>query len=285
MFAYLIYILTLTGIYAIVMLAYAVPLGYAGMVNFGEVGLLAVGAYTAAILTTHGVSFWLALPAAALASGLAGFLLSLPARRVKGDYYALITLGFIFIVNGVIVNWTGVTGGPFGISGIRRPAGFEDPFFFFLLVTGMLCAISYFVHRVLRSPFGRALEAVRDDDVVAESLGKPTAKLRMTALTLSAILTGLAGALLAHFIQFINGQIFWLDNAVFLLAGPVVGGLASFRGVFAGTALVYLMFESVRFLPLSPDLVGPVRLMAFSGLLLLVVLTRPKGLLGRAQLE
>ena len=285
MIAYLTYILTLIAIYVIVNLAYAIPVGYTGMLNLGHVGLFAVGAYTSAILTTNGVSFWLALPLAGLIAGVAGFLLALPARRIRGDYYALMTLGFTFVVSAVILNGGELTRGPLGITGIERPGGFTDPFTFFILCVVILGVVALFVYRLVSSPFGRALEAVRDDDLVAKSLGKPTGKLRVISLTVSAVIVGIAGALLAHFLQFINAQVFWLDNVVFVLAALVVGGLASFPGAIAGTVLLIAFQESVRFLPIVPDLVGSLRLAVFALLLLAVVLFRPKGLLGRAQLE
>lgn len=285
MAAYLIHTLTLIGIYIIVALSYAIPVGYTGMLNLGHIGLLAIGAYTAAILTVKGVSFWLGLIVAAAITGFAGFLLALPARRIKGDYYALITLGFTFVVNAILLNWINMSGGPFGISGIKRPAGFAEPVSFLLLVLVFLVLTALFVYRLVKSPLGRALESVRDDDLVAESLGKPTAKLRIISLFVSAIIVGVAGALLAHFIQFINPQVFWLDNVLWVLAGLVVGGLASFEGAIWGMVILYVFSEPLRFLALPPGILGPLRLMIFSILLLLVILFRPKGIMGRAQLE
>lgn len=286
---YLIHTLTLVSIYVIVGLSFAIPVGYTGLLNLGHVGLLAIGAYTAAILTTNGFSFWLALPAAAVVTGLVGFLLSIPTRRIKGDYYALMTLGFMFVVNAVILNSGALTGGPFGISGIARPEPFISPPAFLLLALFAALFASIFVWKLVSSPFGRALEAVRDDELVAESLGKPIGKLRMISLTVSAVLVGLAGALLAPFLQFINAQVFWLDNAVWILAALVIGGLASFRGAILGTVILFGIFESIRFLPLQGELLatllGPLRLIIFSLLLLFVVLFKPKGIWGKAQLE
>ena len=115
---YLVHTLTLASIYVMVALSYALPVGYGGMLNLGHIGLLGVGAYTAAILTSSGISFWLALVAAAIVTGIIGFLLALPARRIKGDYYALMTLGFTFVANAVFLNWLSVTSGPYGITGI-----------------------------------------------------------------------------------------------------------------------------------------------------------------------
>ena len=285
MTAYFVHTLTLASIYLIVSVSYAIPVGYTGMLNLGHVGLLAVGAYTAAISMTRGMSFWLALPLAAAVTAVVGFLLAIPARRIKGDYYALMTLGFTFVVNAVLLNWISLTSGPFGISGISRPEGFTDPLFFLALVLAVLGSVSAIAYRIVHSPFGNALEAVRDDDLVAESLGKPTTKLRIASLTISAVIVGIAGALLAPFLQFINPQVFWLDNAVWILAALVIGGLASFPGAIVGTLLLFAIFEPIRFLPLPPGLVGSLRLLIFSLLLLGAVLFRPKGLMGRAQLE
>lgn len=282
--AYFIYLATLIAIYVIVALAYAIPVGYTGLLNLGHIGLLALGAYTGAILTTNGILFWLALPAAMVVTGLVGWLLAWPSRRIKGDYYALVTLGFTFVVTAVLLNWMSLTQGPFGITGIARPAGFVAPARYLLLVLVITVAVAGFVHRLMSSPFGRALESVRDDEEAAESLGKPVEKLKVISLTVSAALVGLAGALLAHFIQFINPQIFGLDNVLWVLAALVVGGLASVRGAIWGMVLLYALFEPLRFLHISPDVVGSLRLIIFSTLLLATVLVRPRGLFGRAQL-
>lgn len=282
---YLIHNATLALIYVIVALSYALPVGYGGMLNLGHVGLLGVGAYAAAVLAVHGVPFFLALLAAAAITGAVGFLIALPARRIRGDYYALMTLGFTFVANAVFLNWVRVTEGPFGITGIPRPDGFASPPLFLLLVAVAAMLTFLFVRRIVRSRFGKALEAVRDDPTVAESLGKPTGRLRIVSLLVSAILVGVAGALLAYFIQFINPQVFWLDNVVWIIAALVIGGLASLRGAVIGMLLLFMLLEAIRFLPIPPALVGSMRLAVFALALLLVVMFKPKGLFGRAQLE
>lgn len=283
--SYLIHNATLALIYVIVALSYAIPVGYGGMLNLGHIGLLGVGAYTAAVLAVRGLPFFVTLLAAAAITGMVGFLLALPARRIRGDYYALMTLGFTFVANAVFLNWMRVTEGPFGITGIPRPGGFASPPLFLLLVAIMALVTFLFVRRIVRSRFGKALEAVRDDHTVAESLGKPTGKLRIISLFASAVLVGIAGALLAYFMQFINPQIFWFDNVVWILAALVIGGLASLRGAVAGMLALFALFEVIRFLPIPPALVGSLRLALFAFTLLFVVLVKPKGFFGRAQLE
>ena len=285
MIQYLIYNATLVLIYVMVSLSFALPVGFTGLVNLGQVGLFAIGAYASAILTTHGISFWIALPLSALITMLVGLLLALPARRVKSDYYALLSLGFLFVVNSILIGWINLTRGPFGISGIDRPAFFQTPVSFLLLTFAVTVIIGLFVYRLIRSPFGKALEAVRDDDQVAESLGKPVGKLRVLSIFISAFIVGIAGAFLAHFIRFINPQLFWLDNVIWILAALVLGGLASFRGAIFGMVFLFIATEAIRFFPFSSDVLGALRLISLSLLLLGFVLFKPKGLFGRAQLE
>ncbi len=282
---YFIFVLTNALIYGIITLGYAVPVGYTGMVNFGQAGMLAVGAYTAAILGAHGIPAPLAILAAALLTGLAGFLLGLPARRLKSDYYALITLGFIFVMNSVILNWTPLTGGPFGISGIQRPQGFHTSAGFLFLTAVTLLVLGVIVRRLMQSPFGRVLGAIRDDEEVAASLGKRVTRSKLVAMTLSGVVSGIGGAYLAYFIQFINERVFWLDLAVFLLAALVLGGLASFQGSLLGVAVLFVLQEPLRFLPLPGTYLGPLRIMLWSLLLLLCVLFRPRGIAGKAELD
>jgi len=268
-----------------VALSYAISVGYAGLLNLGHIAIFAIGAYTSAILATNGFSFWIAIIAAASISGISGLLIAIPSKKIKGDYYALVTLGFAFVINAIFLNWIDVTRGPLGISGIGRPAGFTGSISFFVLTLFFVLLTAFFVYRMTNSPFGRALEAVRDDDLVAESLGKPVVKLRIVALVVSSVIAGVAGALLAHFLQFINPQIFWLDNIVWILSALVIGGLASLRGAVVGMIILFAIFEPLRFLPLPLDLIGALRLAIFSLLLLLITIFRPKGLFGRAQLD
>lgn len=282
---YFIYLFTEISIYLMVALSYAIPLGYGGLVNFGHIGLFAIGAYSGAILTTHGVSFWFALPLSGIITGIAGFFLALPSRKIKGDYYALMTLGFTFVVNAAILNLAPLTRGPLGLTGIERPEGFSGPLRFLGVNIVLLLLVGSIVYRIAHSSFGKALESVRDDALLAESLGKPVVKLKIIALTLSAFLVGVAGASFSHFLQFINANIFWLDRVVWIVSALVIGGLASFRGAIFGMALLYLISEPIRFLPIPSSSVGPVRMIIFSLLLLVVVIYRPRGIFGRAQLE
>ncbi|MDP2933449.1 MAG: branched-chain amino acid ABC transporter permease, partial [bacterium] len=239
-----------------------------------------------AILTTRfDWPFFLAFLAAGLLTAAIGVLLSLPSAKIKGDYFALLTLGFAFVAMAVFINWTNVTRGTLGIRGIERPEGFTEPLQFLVLVL-IIVLVSYLIlRRLTASPFGRVLEAIRDDEMVAESLGKNIIKAKMISLGVSGFFVGLAGSLFAHFIRYISPNSFWLDPLVLSLAAIVIGGLASLRGALLGAVLVFLFSESLRFLDIPSSVVGPLRVIIFMVILLLIILWRPKGIWGRADLE
>jgi len=286
MSAYLIHITILTLITIIASFSFNLSVGYTGMVNFGIAGLLGVGAYASAILgRSFDWPFWASVLVAAILTMIVSGLLAIPARKIKGDYYALVTLGFMFVAQAIYINWESLTRGTLGISGIPRPEGFasnQDFLVITVIVTGI---IFLFLWQFLRSPFGRALEAVRDDEEVAEALGKPIFKLKMISMLISGFILGIAGAFLAHFIQFISPGTFWLDWLIFPLAAVIVGGLASMRGTVLGVIIIMFIVESLRFAPIPDALVGPLRIIVYMVLLLLIIIYRPKGIMGRAQLE
>lgn len=286
MVVFVFHILTLVAIYVMIALSLNLAMGYTGLVNFGHIGLLGAGAYTSAILMTKFEwNFWPALLAAALVSGALGALISLPSKKIKDDYFALLTLGFLFITSAIFINWTEMTRGTLGIRGITRPEAFSEPLTFFLLCF-LFALFTYVVlHQIVSSPFGRVLEAIRDDELVAESLGKNVGKAKIISLSLSGVFVGIAGALLATFLRLINPGTFWLDPLVLALASVVIGGLASLRGSVAGVLLVFAVSESLRFFSIPSSMVGPLRIIIFMFALLLIILWRPKGIFGRADLD
>ena len=284
--AYLIHLGSLVGIYILMSMSFNLVVGYTGMLNLGHVGLMAIGAYTSAILVKNfDVPFAVGLLAAGILTALIAALLALPAKKIRGDYYALVTLGFLFVVSAILINWEAVTRGTLGIPGIPRPEGFESNTMFLLIVVVITVLAFLFLDRLVTSPFGRALEAVRDDEEVAESLGKPVFKLKVLSMIISGFIVGVAGALLAHFVQFIAPNSFWLDLLVWALAGMMIGGVASMRGTVMGVVILFGLLEPLRFIDMPSNLIGPLRLIIMMALLLLIILYRPRGLMGRAELE
>ncbi len=261
-------------------------IGYTGLMNFGHIALMGAGAYTSAIVTkTYDLPIIVGIVGAGLFAMALSALLALPAKKIRGDYYALVTLGFMFVMQAALINFDSLTRGTLGIPGISRPELFSGNTEYLVLVVLVTVATFLFLDRVVSSPFGRALEAVRDDEDVAQALGKPVFKLKVQAMMISGFFVGIAGGLFAHFIQFISPSSFWLDLLVWALAGMMLGGIASMRGTILGVLLLFAFTEPVRFLSIPSALVGPVRLGIIMLAILFVVLIKPRGFMGRAELE
>lgn len=284
--AYLVHVGILTGVYALMALGFSLAIGYTGLINLGYVGLVGFGAYTSAFLTkTWDLPFVVGVLGAMAIAALLSVLLTFPTRYLRGDYFGLVTLGFHFLAGAIFLNALPFTRGALGIPGIPRPEGFERNPEFFILVLITVVIVYVFLSRLTSSPFGQALESVRDDEDVAAALGKPVEKLKLIAMVISGAIAGLAGAYLAHAIQYISPSSFFIDPLLWCVAAVVIGGFASMRGALLGTLLLFALSEPLRFLPIPAEMVGAMRLMLFMGLLIAFVLFKPKGFLGRAQLE
>lgn len=288
-YAYFIHLLILVGIYAILAISLQLAVGFTGLLNLGHIAFYAIGAYTSALLALHGVPFLTCLLAAGVASSIFGFLLSLPTNKLKGDYLALATLGFSFVIYAITLNWMGLTRGPLGLPGIPRPSLFGFTFsgnFSFLILTLVLVTISYLIiKRITDSPFGKVLESLRDNELATRILGKNTFKMKSYALAISAFFAGIAGSLYAGYITFIDPSSFNLLQIIPVLSIVIIGGLASLKGTLLATVILVLLPEPLRFIGFPSSVVGPARQMIYALALLLILLYRPKGFFGKVQLE
>jgi branched-chain amino acid transport system permease protein len=287
--AYLIHLLILICIYLILGLSLQLVVGYTGLLNLGHVAFYAIGAYTSALLTLNfKLPFWIGFLAAGFLSAVFGYFLSWPINRLKGDYLALGTLGFAFVVYAVLLNWTELTRGPLGLPGIPKPILFGINFsenMTFLLLAAVITFISYAViARIVVSPFGRVLEGVRDDELVAKVLGKNTVKVKSIALAASAFFAGIAGSLYAHYITFIDPSSFNILQLIPLLTILFIGGLATLRGTVFATILVVLLPEPLRFIGFPSSVVGPARQILYALILLVILIFRPKGFSGKVEI-
>jgi ABC-type branched-subunit amino acid transport system ATPase component/ABC-type branched-subunit amino acid transport system permease subunit len=277
--SYYVYVIGTVALTAIVGIGLNVLLGLTGQVSFGHVGFYAIGAYTVAILTTREVSFWLALPAATLLAGAIGALLALPALRVRGPYLAMVTIAFGFIVEHLAVEWRGLTGGQNGIMGIGQPAAFGVAFgergvvLLALAAAGLLVAAFW---RLSASNWGRAMRAVRDSEVAAESIGLNPVAIKTAAFGLSAMCAGLAGGMFAPLSGFVTPSTFnFLQSILFVLV-VIVGGAGAVAGPIVGAVVVVLMPEALAAL-------AEYRLLFFGALMLLVLWIAPEGIAGAAK--
>lgn len=275
----------LGSIFSILSVSLNLSMGWTGLFNLGHAAFFAIGAYVSALLTLSiGMPFWVAILAAGLFAAVFGYLVSIPARKLRGDYLALGTLGFAFIVEAVLKNWTDVTRGPLGIPGIPKPELFGFVFSglesYLLLTVAVLAITVFIIHRTVNSPFGRVLKSIREDETAAQTLGKDTLRYKSLALTISAFFAGMAGSLYAHYITFIDPTSFSFPVLILLLSMVVIGGTASIRGSIAGAFLLILLPEPLRFIGLPPNLIGSGRQMIYAALLLIILLKRPSGLFG-----
>jgi branched-chain amino acid transport system permease protein len=287
--AYLVHLLIIIGIQIILSLSLQVAIGYTGLLNFGHIAFYAIGAYTSALLTINGVPFIWAFLLAGIIASIFAYLLSIPTNKLKGDYLGLATIGFSFLIYAVLINWTWLTRGPLGIPGIPKPVLFGIVFntnYLFLILTIIITLLSWFIiKKIINSKFGLLLQAVRDDETVAKSLGKNTFKVKTIGLIVSAFFAGIAGSLFAHFITFIDPSSFTFMALIPVITIIIVGGLASIKGTVIATIILTLIPEILRFVGLPSSLVGPGRQIIFALILLIILLYYPKGFYGKIELE
>ncbi len=291
---YLIALGVTAGLYALMSLGLNVIWGMTGLVNLGLVGFFAVGAYTSALLTTKlGVAIGVGMVAGSLAGGVAGALVALITARLRGDYLAIVTLGFAESLRVTASNETWLTNGTDGISGIPGPwRGSLTPSEFnvaYLLLVLAIVLVTYLVmQRLSYSPFGRVLRAIRDDEQVAAVAGKRVLAFKVLAFAIGCAVLGLAGALYAHYTSFVVPDIFVPLLTLYIKMALLSGGVGNNRGAVLGGLLIVVFLEGTRFVtPLIPWL-GPVQGAALQQFLvtasLLVVLRfRTRGLLPEAR--
>ncbi|MFC5499740.1 branched-chain amino acid ABC transporter permease [Caenimonas terrae] len=248
---YGIYVMTLWVVMTIAAVGLNLTLGYAGQISLAQAAFVGVGAYSVAILMSHGGSFWLGL---LLAVGLClalGWLLGYPALRVQHHYLAFVTLSFSTLAYLVFRNEEWLTGGTYGLSGIKRPMLLwwktDSPYAYYLFCLAALAVVTALVAWIVRSPWGRAFTALRENPVRASSLGVDTRRYTLMAFAIGSTLGGVAGALYAPLVQFVDPSMFILNLSLSLLLMVIVGGAGFFFGPYLGALVAVLLPEWLRF--------------------------------------
>lgn len=289
--AYLIAIATFGAIYVLLTLGLTLQYGLTGLVNFGHVGFFAIGAYASALLAVQGVPLVISFVAAALLAALAAWPLGLVALRLRDDYFAVVTLGFGETVRLAITSESWLTHGVQGVTGIPRTfAGLGVGMAGSLATLGavaLVCvAAALALRRISRSPFGRVIEAIRDNEEALKALGKDPARFKMQVLALGAALAGIAGAFYAHYITYLSPDQFIPLVTFYVWMAMIMGGVGRVSGAVVGALLLMLFLEGTRFLrDIAPDAISAVdmaslRLGAVGLALILFTLFRPQGLMG-----
>lgn len=271
MFAYLEGIIILMCINSIAAMGVSLLTGFTGIFTLGHAAYMAMGAYTTAILTMrHGFHWLPAVIVGGLFAVVIAYLIGVPTLKLMGDYFAIASIGLGETVRLIIENWESVTRGARGFPGI-------DSFTTLPVALGFLLALTLIMSNLLRSNYGRAFKACRDDHLAASLLGFNTAKYRILSLCISAFYCGIAGGLFAGFMTFLQPTMFDLQKSTELTAVVVFGGLGSLSGTILGTAIITLVTELFR--PISQY-----RMLIYGAVLVLVMVFRPEGLLGGREL-
>ncbi len=292
-------IATLILIYVMLGLGLNIVVGLAGLLDLGYVGFYAVGAYSYALLSHYyGLGFWVCLPIAGLMAAFFGFILGFPVLRLRGDYLAIVTLGFGEIIRILLRNMTELTGGPNGISGIDKPtlfgltferkaaegmqtfheyfgiaySGINKVIFLYLVALLLALLVLFVINRLLRMPIGRAWEALREDEIACRALGMNPTVIKLSAFTLGASFAGFAGSFFAARQGLITPESFTFIESAIILAIVVLGGMGSQLGIILAAVVMILLPELMR------DF-SEYRMLLFGALMVLMMIWRPQGLL------
>lgn len=291
---------TLTLIYIMLGLGLNIVVGLAGLLDLGYVAFYAVGAYSYALLSqAFGLSFWVCLPISAVLAALFGFVLGFPVLRLRGDYLAIVTLGFGEIIRVLLNNWTELTGGPNGISGIAKPTffglemtrnakqeggqTFHDFFniayssqhkviFLYLIALVLVGVVIFVINRLTRMPIGRAWEAFREDEIACRSLGLNRTFIKLSAFTIGASTAGFAGSFFAARQGFVSPESFVFIESAIILAIVVLGGMGSQVGVILAAIIMTILPELAREF-------SEYRMLMFGLLMVIMMRWRPQGLM------
>lgn len=264
-------ILTLLGINIILALSLNLIIGFTGQLALGHACFMAIGAYTSAVLTVNfHQNIILAIFAAGIAAGVAGFLIGLPSLRLKGDYLAITTLGFGEIVRVIITN-IDYLGGARGFTGIPMKSTF-CVVYIFVIVTILV------IYNIIHSATGRAMISVREDEIAAEAMGINTTKYKIEAFVIGSFLAGIGGALFAHLYMFIDPSEFTFLKSVEIVTYVVLGGMGSISGCILSTGVLTWLSEALRAF-------SDYRMVFYSILLIGIMIFRPQGLLGTKELS
>jgi branched-chain amino acid transport system permease protein len=296
-------IFNLCGIYIILALSLNLINGFTGLFSLGHAGFMALGAYTSALLTMSPaqkeINFFLspiiaplanihlpfipALILAGLVAGLAGFLIGAPALRLRDDYLAIATLGFSEIIRVVITNLQSVTNGALGLKGLPR---YSTTF----MIWGVAALSVVFILALINSAFGRSCRAVRDNEIAAQAMGINVARVKITSFAIASFMAGIGGALLGHLMSTIDPRMFAFSLTYNILLIVVLGGIGSVTGSIFAAIIVTISMEILRFLdgPLNLIFIRTqglpgLRMVVFSILLMLVVIYRQQGLMGKKE--
>ena len=276
--SYFLHILIMVFIYICLALSLNLVTGYAGQLVLGHAAFYGIGAYAGALLMLKlQVNFFVALLLSAAITGLFGFLLGMPALRLRGDYLAIVTLGFGEIVRLVFVNWKGLTRGPAGLPGIPAPQLFgitisgRTEFYYLALILALFTI--FFMVKLINSGVGMAMQTVKNDEIAAEAIGIQPRKYKIMAFVISSAFAGMIGCFFASYLSYISPTAFVYNTSMTILTMVVLGGLGSIMGSVLGASILVIVPEMLRFL-------NDYRMLIFGALMVFMMIFKPEGFWG-----
>jgi len=287
---YLLHILIMINIYVMLTLSLNIVVGYSGLLSFCQAAFYGIGAYTATLLMMNfGLGFIPSLIFAIIITMILSFIIGVPSLRLRGDYFVLATLGFQIIVFVILYNWISLTRGPYGIPGIPQPDvwgwkvnSLVEYFFLTSILGGMVWGLMFLI---LKSPFGRVLKAIREDEIAVAALGKNVPKLKTQSFVLGASFAAIPGVLFATYMRYIDPTSFTLTESIFILSIIIIGGTGNFSGPVVGSIILVILPEILRFLQIPDSIAANMREIIYGTILILLLRYRPQGILGEYQFE
>lgn len=276
----------LFSIYGILALSLNMVIGMGGLLSLAQMAFFGIGTYaTALCLTQLNMNFFTTVIIGMAINGVLAFIVGKILAKFQGDYYAIVSAGLTIIVFSVLMNWQSVTNGPLGIYGISKPSlfGFQltSNLIFFFLCAGVAAGVYAIFEIIDKSSFGRCMKAIREDESLAKVMGYKTEQFKSFIFTFSAMLSGIAGALFASYIGFVDPSTFQLKEGIFLFTIIILGGLSSGVGSIAGTLILISLPEVLRFIGLSSDNAAQIQQIIYGAALVLIMIIKPQGLFGK----
>lgn len=285
---YTLHVIYLLCIYIMLVLSANLTTGMANLLTMCQAAFYGIGAYIGTLfLFQCNYLFVVIAIAVMLVTGVSSLIVSYASVKLKGDYFVLATMGFQLIVYTILYNWTEVTNGTYGIAGIPGinlffgAVSLDGIYLNLAFVILITIAVVLFLYRLKNSPYGRLLKAIRNDDITVEAFGRNTASVKIWAFALSSAIAGLAGALYASYVGYIDPTSFPLKESIFILCALFIGGIGNIEGPICGAAFVIVLPELLRFVGLPDSVAAEIRQIIYGVALVLIMIFRPQGIKGK----
>ncbi len=288
-FSYITHIIILISIFGILSLSLNMIVGFTGLLSVAHAAFFGIGAYAVAILTRSGnINFFFALVVACILSIIISILIGLVFSRFKDDYYSLATLGFYILITSVFLHFESLTRGALGIPGIARPNFFGISFgdnALFLILTTIMLVLTYLATKyITQSSFGRTLIAIREDEKGLQVFGYKTHIYKLIIFAIASGIAAVAGRVFASYLSYIDPSTFTINDSIFMLSMIIVGGLANNKGALLGAIILVILPEALRFIGFSPDIAAQMRMLLYGAVLVVLMVYRPQGIMGKYKL-